>query len=78
MATVTTMRCDGGNCGKLLLNDTNNWLVGWKRENVLSIGLMSEFNSEFLPGGTELHFCGEHCATRWFLVELGKLRGKEL
>lgn len=72
MSKVTTVRCDGDGCKKMRINDTNHWLIGVTKRGILQLTMMGDAvgNEE-----NEKHFCGEHCASRWFLIEIGKLRG---
>jgi hypothetical protein len=76
MSDLKTQKCDGENCGKLRANDSNHWLVGWIKNGVISLALMEnpEAFSWLAVSGTK-HFCGEQCASRWFLAEMGKLKG---
>ena len=73
MSEIRTQKCDGEGCKKLRVDDTNNWLVAWLKNGILHLSLMG--NKHCPPFGDEKHFCGEQCATRWFLIEMGKLRG---
>lgn len=73
MAELRTQKCDGENCDKLRANDSNHWLVGWVRHGIISLSLME--NSD-MPDVVHKHFCGEQCASRWFLSEMGKLKGE--
>ena len=72
MSNVTTLQCDGDNCGKLRVSDTNHWLYGVLLGKKIMMGFLTHRDT----GATkeEKHFCGEQCATRWFITELSKLR----
>lgn len=77
MADVTTKKCDGTGCGKLRVNDTNHWLQGAARGLGIFIGVLDGRVPEEFDGSSMKHFCGQRCASSWFMDEVGKLKGDE-
>ena len=61
MAEVTTLRCD--ECGKLRVNDSNNWLEGLVfAEGFVSVGRIGELPAD---ASKKVHLCGQECAMKW-------------
>lgn len=75
MADVTTKKCDGKGCGKLRVNDSNHWLQGIPVSYGIFVGVLDGRVPEEYAHNAVRHFCGQQCASSWFLDELGKLKG---
>jgi hypothetical protein len=71
VANLMIKKCDG--CGRLRVNDTNHWLVGWCSDShgrVLGVAPMDEqVLQEVGEKPSAKVFCGENCATKWFATE---------
>lgn len=75
MSHVETTKCDGIGCGKLRVNDSNHWLQGGARNFGLWVGVLGGWIPDEFEGHEFKHFCGQRCASAWFMDELGKLKG---
>lgn len=71
---IRTQKCDGENCGKLRIHDSNHWLIGWSDNGRIEVCPMTDTILREVDDKGK-HFCGERCLTKWFLTELGKLKG---